>query len=136
MGELGFCSIHDIQVYLTEQLRSDIFVDQNVPLLLVRMLHNKWLYTFGASLRCYLSFWDTITYSQVVSVFLLPLILYGLFARRWRRFLWLMQLVMPLFFLFNPLNLSLGEKIFWFRVYYVFLALVGFIKLVINFKSK
>ncbi len=134
MGELGFCRLQDITSYLTQQLIADIHVDSGISLLLVRLLHNKILYAVLASLRCYLSFLDIVTFTAVVPFFLLPLILYALLAKRWRKVIWFAQLLLPIFFIVASTYLTLPQKILIYRIYYGSMTAVGLCKLILNHK--
>ena len=136
MGELGFCTIADLTQYLRHNLAIDLAVYSGTPLVLVRLLHNKILYTLLPWIRCYLSYFDTITYGNFMPVLLIPFILYGLLTNPGRKWLWPVQLLLPFFFIINPLYLGLEPKVQIFSGYYYTLAGVGIIKLTYDWIRK
>lgn len=130
MGELNFCVLADITKAVYEQILNDLSTDTGVPYLVSRMLHNKLVqypFQFG---RCYLLYFDTKQLTVFTQIFLLPLVLYAFIEKSGRKILIVIQLFMPLFFIFNLLDLNLGARIEAFRWYYIGLALIGGIKLI------
>lgn len=130
MGEIDFCTINDLKNTIFSQLISDITTDVNIPIILVRLMHNKLFFAFYYSIRCYLLYIDTIQIARFVSPILFPFIIYGLFSKLWIKTIVGSFFLFPLFFIFNPLDLGLGEKILLFKGIYMFFSLVGFIKIV------
>lgn len=124
MGELDFCTVSDILKSFAHQLPTDVAADAGSPIWLTRLLHNKVYYGAFLSLRCYLLYFDIKQIVFFLGPFLLPFIGYSFFGKRWKVLLPIM-LLMPLYFIFNPLDLTLHQKIDSFKVFYWSLALIG-----------
>lgn len=136
MGELGFCTIHDWFTNLSIQLIVDITTDTGLPYLLTRFLHNKFAEGIYLGARCYILYLDSGKLSLFISPFLYPLILVALIESRWRKFLWLIFLTMPIFFIMDPLKLDLSGRILIYRIFMMTFAVAGFIKAVLFVKRK
>lgn len=136
MGELNFCTIGDIIKSAHDQLISDLSLDLGLPYLVSRILHNKILSGFFHTLRCYLLYFDAIQLGQFIPLIALPLIIYAFVSGKRKKTLILIQLLIPVFFIINPFNLSLGQKINLFQFYYLYLAIIGFGKLVLSSELK
>jgi hypothetical protein len=135
MGELGFCTIGDILKSISIALATDLTSDGGLLVFFSRILHNKLYYGVFYSLRCYFLYLDSFQLSLFVSPYLYPFILFALFGKMWRKRVWGMTLLMPLFFIFVP-HMQLGEKIWWFKVFYVALAFVGGVKILFRIRKK
>ena len=129
MGELGLCTIGDIAKTVATQLIVDITTDVNVPFWLIRLLHNKITYWEFFGSRCYLLYFDASQWAQFLSPFLLPFVFAAFLAKK-RRIIMGICVLMPLFFIFNPLHLSLYQRILAYQVFYMLLAIVGCITII------
>lgn len=130
MGELGFCNINDILKSISTQLLTDITTDVGWPLFLIRMLHNKLYYGVFYSLRCYLLYLDTYQLSLFISPVLYPFIVYALYGKKWRKIIWFAVLLMPILYIYFSSRIGLGEKIVVFKIFYIFISILGLLKLV------
>lgn len=128
MGEIGFCTTGDILKEVATLIISDITTDVDIPFFLIRALHNKPLYFFLTSLRCYFQYLDTTQLAIFVSPFLYPFIVFALLNKKWRRLILISFIFFPLIFIFNPFSWSLGTKIYIYQGYFMILAVVGFVK--------
>jgi hypothetical protein len=130
MGELNFCITRDILKAAYEQVTTDQALDIGTPRLLIRLLHNKIFGLMYAAFHCYLLYFDTLQLATFVSIFLIPFIVVALFFPYKRKLIWAIQLVMPVFFIINPLKFSLSQRIHTFQGFYIFLGVVGVLKVV------
>lgn len=130
MGELSFCNYSDIRPFVLAILETDISGDRGVPFLLIRMLHNKILYTVLFSIKCYLNYFDFAQILSFVSAFLVPFILFAIIERRWRKQIIIFTLIIPVIFIFLFKNLEIGWKIYIFQEVYILLAFTGAIKVI------
>lgn len=138
MGELGLCTATDVFAAMMRQLASDIPADYGLPLLLIRLLHNK-LFSFPFFfLRCYLLYFDALQVNRFLSPLLLPFIIYATVQRRGRKFIVLSLILFPLFLIFNPLKFNLGTRYYIYVGYFASLSFFGWLKffLEVYLKSK
>ena len=135
MGELNFCVFHDIIKTAYEQLINDLSTDLGLPYLVTRLFHNKVFSLIFASLRCYFLYFDLTQLARYVPRILIPLIGYAFWDKRFRKIIVPAQTLIPFFFIFNPLHLSLGGRIETFGIYYSVLGLIGGIKLLTRRQS-
>lgn len=128
MGELNFCNFNDIFQAMNTQILSDITTDGGLPLLLVRLLHNKLISIIFNSSRCYLLYFDASQLIVFISPILYPFILYALFGKKWRRKVWFIFLLFPIIFMYFSPPWQIGSKIIIFKLFYMYFAVIGFIK--------
>ena len=134
MGELGFCHYNDVIAGVVNQLAADLAADSGIPLFLVRALHNKIIVGIIYSLRCYLGYLDTAQIFSFVSPFLLPFLIYAFSGLRWRKRIVAAILLFPLIFIFLLKPLEIGTKIYIFRGFYILLAIIGCLKLILKIR--
>lgn len=132
MGELGFCTTNDIIQAVFRQLIADISADGNVPIMLVRLVHNKLFFSLFFSLRCYLFYFDASLFARYLSPILWPYIIYALVSKRWRRLFLISLFIFPIFMMFNPFKFSLGTKYYVYLCYYMVLAILGGLKIILD----
>jgi len=130
MGELGFCHLKDLLSTINTALVSDITTDSGIPIFLVRMVHNKIWYWFLFSSRCYLSYLDPGRIFYNVSPFLMPFVIASFSGKKWRKLAVSLLLLFPIFGITQFQLFNLGTKINLFRLFYMFLSIIGFINLV------
>lgn len=137
MGELNFCHLKDILAVVHNQLISDITTDTGLPLILIRILHNKLVGGLLNSFRCYVLYLDLGQVTRFVSPFLLPFMVFALLGKWKRKLIWTIVLIYPLVFILRGNFLNLGDKIMAFKIFFMTLSLVGFVKMVrtVNLKS-
>lgn len=135
MGDLGFCQSGDIVTAVFRQLLADFSSDGGVPLFVVRALHNKIIAYFILTLRCYIGYFDTEMLFGFVSSFLLPFLFSAALLPKFRRVLLSLLLLIPLFFIFNPLRLDLGARISSYTWFFMLMAIIGCLKLILVFRA-
>lgn len=135
MGELNFCTIHDVWKLAFEQLINDLSTDLGLPYLLTRAFHNKLFPFIYAFLRCYFLYFDLSQIVRFVPRILIPLAAFAFWEPRFRKALIAVQIVFPFIFIFNPAHWSLGARINLFSAYYICLGLLGGIKLLTKQRS-
>lgn len=127
MGIVGFeyfCSKQGIITQIYQALLADTTSDGNLPLLLVRFLHNKPLYSLILIFRCYLHFFDPFIISVVTSPFLLPLIYYGYIRLIKNRIFLILVLLFP-FVDILIINNIISDKHLAPRIYFISVAVLG-----------
>lgn len=135
MGELNFCTIGDILKTTYESLIGDLSLDLKLPYLASRYFHNKVSAGIFHSLHCYFLYFDTRQLGRWVPLIFLPFILYAFLQPRWRKALIIIQLLMPVFFIFNPLRLDLTQRKDLFSLYYMVIGAVGIVKFIAKHTS-
>jgi len=130
MGELGFCHLKDLLSAITTALVSDITTDGGIPIFLVRMVHNKIWYWFLFSSRCYLAYLDPGRIFYNVSPFLMPFVIALFTGKKWRKFTVSLLLLFPIVGITLFQEFNLGTKINLFRLFYMFLSITGFVKVI------
>ena len=130
MGELGLCVISDIVNAVKSQLLSDITTDVGVPLFFIRFLHNKVTYMIFFSSRCFFKYIDFNQFVFFASPFLLPFIFASFMLKPFKKFFLLSLFLFILFMIINFFNLNLGERIWFFQLFYMSLAVIGFVKII------
>lgn len=135
MGELGFCHLNDVFGAAATQLAGDIPADTGWPIILIRILHNKLIAGFILSLRCYFGYFDTQQVFGFISPFLLPFIVYSFWGVLWRKRIIILTLIFPVVFIFLLKPLEIGTKIYVFQGFYIFIAILGFVKMVKNIRN-
>lgn len=129
MGELGFCHFGNIASQVANQLGVDISVDTGWPIFLIRLLHNKAVDWAFFSLKCYFQYLSTEQIFSIVSVILLPYIIYAFSGDAWRKRLIFISLVMPIIFMFLLKSITIGIKVFAYQGFWIFLAVAGCVKM-------
>ena len=128
MGELNFCTAADIFKIAYENAISQLSKDVAFPFLVSRFFHNKIFSFIHNILRCYILYFDTKQLGRWVPLIFLPFIFFALIAKGGRKWIWSIQIMMPIFFIFNPLHLELGAKLIWFKMYYETVGTLGIVK--------
>lgn len=135
MGELNFCTISDILKFAFERLIVDLSLDLDLPYLLSRFYHNKGLTLGFATLRCYFLYFDISQIIRFVPFLFVPAIVYAFLRSSYRKWLFLTQLLMPFFFIFNVFDLNLAQRIHTFEAYYISIGVIGIVKYLVNKKE-
>ncbi len=127
MGIVGFeyfCSKQEIITQIYQALLADITSDGNLPIILVRFLHNKPLYSLILIFRCYLHFFDPFIISAISSPFLLPLIYYGYIRLIKNKIFLILVLLFP-FIDILIINNVISDKYLVPRIYFISIAILG-----------
>ncbi len=133
MGELNFCTIFDILKTAQEQAISDLSLDLklHLPYLFGRLLHNRAFAFLFSALRCYFLYFDAVQIGSFVFIILIPFIVYAFWhSSRMKKRLFGIYTLTPMFFIINPLRMSLGSRIDCFSLYYNVIGILGLILLI------
>lgn len=126
-----FCSSSGIFQHVYESLIADITSDSGVSFFIVRALHNKPIYAFILTLRCYLHFFDPYVFATITSPFIVPLIYIGLFKLAKNKLILSTILLFPLFVILILRNI-LPDFYIILKIYYSLIAIYGFFFLLIR----
>lgn len=124
-----FCSTNGIFQHVYESLIADITSDSGVSFFIVRMLHNKPVYTLILSLRCYLHFFDPYVFATITSPFIVPLIYLGLLKLLKNKLALFSILLFPVFTIFI-LRYILPDFYIILKIYYLLIAIYGLFVLI------
>lgn len=119
-----FCSTSNIAQQVSGSLLADITSDSGVSYFIIRILHNKPIYTLILMLRCYLQFFDPYVFATITSPFIIPLIYIGLIKLVKNKISLLTILLFPLFVILI-LREVLPDFYIILKIYYFLIAVYG-----------
>lgn len=126
-----FCSSTGIINSIYGSLLADVTMDSSLPIVLVRFLHNKPLYFFLLSFRCYFQFFDPYILASITTPFILPLIYFGIISLSKKKIFLIIILLFPFLIILFLRNL-ITDIYLILKIYYYFVAVYGPILIVKN----